>query len=272
MLERLADPETNHAQRASIGLRLALLGDDRPGVGLRPDGVPDIVWHAIPGGEVTLELEGSGTRRFEFAPFHMARYPVTWAQYRAFIEAEDGYQNPDWWQDLPGPYSNPARQRNRWDNHPVVEVNWYEALAFCRWLSTRLGYTVRLPTEWEWQQAATGGDLANAYPWGPEWEDGRANTYESQLGRVTAVGCYPQGTSAQGVEDLSGTVFEWCQNEYERPEVTELGGDRRRVVRGGSWFAVPALARAAFRARGELRYLGGDVGVRVLCSSPILEH
>jgi formylglycine-generating enzyme required for sulfatase activity len=113
-------------------------------------------------------------------------------------------------------------------------ITWIEALAYCQWLSTRLGYEVRLPTEWEWQQAATGGDPKNQYPWG-KWEEGRANTFESEIGRVTAVGLYPHGRSAQGVPDLAGNVMEWCLNRYDSPKDVRLGGRRpaggaRRLV------------------------------------------
>ena len=59
------------------------------------------------------------------------------------------------------------------DNHPAENVSWYDAVAYCRWLSKRLGYEIQLPTEWEWQQAATGGDPTNQYPWGPDWDSKR---------------------------------------------------------------------------------------------------
>jgi formylglycine-generating enzyme required for sulfatase activity len=288
MLAQLADPATTHAERAVIGLRLALLGDPqrgdgREGTGLRPDGLPDIAWHAVPGGEVSLEVTFEGgpftrlckalaTRRlFTVEPFWIARYPITWAQYRVFLEAPDGYDNAAWW-PVQGPYTNPPKPGATYPNYPATDVNWYEALAFCRWLSARLGYAVRLPTEWEWQQAATGGDPANVYPWGPEWVDERANTYESDLKGLTAVGCYPHGASPQGVEDLAGTVWEWCQNQYDRPEVIEVSGEGRRVVRGGAWYDGQVGARAGFRGRSHPGGRDDDLGFRLACSSPILER
>ncbi|MGB2679856.1 MAG: SUMF1/EgtB/PvdO family nonheme iron enzyme, partial [Candidatus Competibacter sp.] len=206
MLAALDDPATSHEERALIGVRLSLLGDPRPGVGLRADGLPEIVWREVPGGEVTLE-ENAGT--FTVEPFQIAKYPVTYRQYRAFLDADDGYHNPEWWEGLWFQVDKPGRQFNRHDNHPAENLCWLEAMAFCHWLSTKLGYEVRLPTEWEWQQAATGGDPANVYPWGPDWDGNRANTYESELNHSTAVGIYPQGASPVGTLDLSGNLWEW---------------------------------------------------------------
>ena len=113
-------------------------------------------------------------------------------------------------------------------------MSWYDAVAYCRWLSKRLGYKIELPTEWEWQQAATGGDKANACPWGRDWDSERANTSKSGLSRTTAVGLYPQGASPVGALDMSGNVEEWCLNEYGNPKNVAVSGDERRVVRGGS--------------------------------------
>ena len=143
---------------------------------------------------------------------------------------------------------------------------WVEAVAFCRWLSAKLGYEVRLPTEWEWQQAATGGDPANEYPWGP-WDSSRANTYESELQRSTAVGMYPQGISPVEALDMSGNLWEYCLNEYDNPKRIEVSGEKSRAVRGGVLGRQPRLARCAYRdVRPPLRpvhHRRFSVGVRV---------
>ena len=75
--------------------------------------------------------------------------------------------NKGWWKGLADREDEPGEQYRKQDNHPAENVSWYDAVAYCRWLSKRLGYEIRLPTEWEWQQAATGGDKANEYPVGP---------------------------------------------------------------------------------------------------------
>ena len=265
----LDDPATTHEQRAIIGVRLALLGDSRDGVGLRADGVPDIVWCEVPPGTVTLEAD-AGTFTIK-ETFSIAKYPVTYRQYRAFLEAKDGYHNPQWWQGLwvEQPPEKPGRQFNRRDNHPAENIAWLEAVPFCRWLSVKLGYEVRLPTEWEWQQAATGGNSKNKYPWGPNWDGNRANTYESELSRSVAVGMYPQGESPVGALDMSGNLWEWCLNAYDPPGNVALAGDAYRVVRGGSWNGNPLNARAAYRANFAPDDRNSLIGFRLVCASPI---
>ena len=296
MLPALDEAETSHEQRAIIGVRLSLLGDPRPGVGLREDGLPDILWCEVPAGEVTLE-ENAGT--FEVDLFYIAKYLVTWIQYRAFLEAEDGFTNPKWWRGLPFERPDkPGRQFNRRTNHPAENIAWDESVAYCRWLSDRFdaeikqrfgkGYEIRLPTEWEWQQAATGGDRTKEYPWGAQWYSGRANTIESELSRSAAVGMYPQGASSAGAMDMSGNVWEWCLNAYDDVRQTTLSGDARRVLRGGSWYNNRVFARfpcatvlcqnivSGFGRRGCLRCTAGCCAAgpgtttettRVLCTA-----
>ena len=121
----------------------------------------------------------------------------------------------------------------------------------------------------ECHDIATGGIPANEYPWGAEWDSSRANTYESNLNRSTAVGMYPHGASPVGALDLSGNVWEWCLNEYDNPKRVDLSGDARRVVRGGSWNALQVVARAAFRRFHIPAERNNLLGFRVVCSSPL---
>jgi len=247
LFARLFCSAVDHAERLDIGLYLAELGDFRPGVGVTPDGVPDIDWIDILGGRVTLkEVEES----FEVEPFKIASYPVTNRQFRAFAEAQNGYRNVEWWSDIKRSYSPDTSEWNE-GNHPRESVSWYEAVAFCRWLSQRLGYEVRLPKEWEWQQAATGGVFKNEYPWGPTWNPAYCNSDESGLKRTTAVGMYPNGASSQCVLDMAGNVSEWCLNKFNNPKANDAiridRSDDSRVIRGGSWRNAPGVLHSANR-------------------------
>lgn len=204
LIKALNDTSVSHQERLLIGQRLAELGDPRPGVGLRPDGLPDIVWIEIQGGSVKLL---GHDQVVNVQPFRIAKYPVTNAQFEAFLKAEDGFTNEEWWKDSEQWKWTP---KPTWceANAPREEVTWSHAMAFCRWLSAKIGTSIRLPTEWEWQQAATGGDPERQFPWEGENHSSRWNGDESTLQRTTAVGMYPHGATQQGVLDMAGNVRE----------------------------------------------------------------
>lgn len=257
-----------HLRRATIGDMLLEMGDTRSGVGLREDGLPDVAWCPVPAGEVVLR---DSPEPHWMERFYIARYPVTWKQYRVFLEAPDGRNDWRWWEGL---WRRPEYKREVTpiDNCPAQEVSWYDAVAYCRWLSDRLGYEVRLPFEWEWQQAATGGNSDYLYPWGRDWSANHANTRESGLRRAVAVGMYPHNESPVGAMDMSGNVLEWCQNEFRLRRGSDIprgpGEPARRVLRGGSWFLVLSFARAHFRTGDNPYYRFNSVGFRLAASAP----
>jgi formylglycine-generating enzyme required for sulfatase activity len=278
----------SHEARASAGVRLALLGDTRRGVGLRADGLQDIDWVSIEGGEVTLLIRSNpedtnsdiiNTLTRVVASFRIARYPVTIAQFQAFLADchRDGTWRlpPGFPVEFPADYP-PPKHRARYSNYPADSVNWLDAAAFCHWLSARFGFDIRLPTEYEWQHAATGGDSARIYPWGSDWdpqkEPWRANTAESGLNRSTAVGFYPLGASQAGILDMAGTVYEWCGNAFDDPDSTVFAGCKeiRPVRRGGSWDDIQDFARCADRGRRDPPYRLDGFGFRVVSSSASL--
>jgi hypothetical protein len=163
LLAELLCADTDHARRETIGMRLSEIGDPRPGVGVI-DGVPNILWCDVPAGAVEIDEHG----RFAVSAFRIAAYPVTYAQYRAFLEAKDGYRSKRWWKKLKHE-DEPGRQLRPYASYPADRVSWHDATAFCRWLSDRLGYEVRLPDEWEWQWAAQSARQGALYPWGVDW-------------------------------------------------------------------------------------------------------
>ncbi len=251
----LAEVECSHtgpSRREAIGLRLAELNDDRDGIGLSED-VPRCAWETIPGGRVVVD----GREELEVQPFLMAVFPVTRLQFCKFVEAEDGFSSMKWWSGLEkGPVDSLWMEPPV--NYPVTRVSWFDAVAFCRWLSAKCGFEVRLPDEWEWQWAAQSARSDFVYPWGSDWSEGCANTDESGIGRATAVGLYPSGQSLQRVQDLAGNTWEWCRNsflEHSRPGPVSVGS---RVIKGGSWRVNRGFARADFRldALAEDRFSG----------------
>lgn len=269
MLQLIHRIDTPHTARATIGVRLALLGDDRPGVGVK-NGLPDIVWCEVPAGQVELEKHAGS---FEVATFHIAKYPITQTQYYLFIDAADGYRNKEWWEGMPDrfkDYREPGRQVPGYGNHPAINVAWVDAMAYSRWLSRKLGKDVRLPTEWEWQQAASNNCADNIYPWGSEWDKQRCNSYESELNYTIAVGLYAQDYPEYRPLDMSGNVWEWCLNEFANPvpySKIALDNENERTIRGGSWDVSSDYVRCADRGRYRPLVRYGDLGFRLISVS-----
>ncbi|WP_374503226.1 SUMF1/EgtB/PvdO family nonheme iron enzyme [Zoogloea sp.] len=266
--------------RAQLWLTLGRLGlDDRPGVGLRPDGLPDIVWQDCEAGDF-LYGDSAETRTLKM-PFRIARYPVTHRQFQAFVDA-GGYGEDEWWAGLA---ERPEAAPAGWSepNAPRERVSWYEATAFCRWLDAQFrdegllpaGWRVSLPTEEQWERAARGTD-GREYPWEGEFRSGLANIDETfgdvgpcNLGRTSPVGIYPDGQALSGALDTVGNVWEWCRNEYKQPERCGDVGDSSRVVRGGSWVGGSDDCRAAGRLRFTPDGRNYFLGFRVCCAPPI---
>ncbi|MFN8483788.1 MAG: SUMF1/EgtB/PvdO family nonheme iron enzyme [Anaerolineae bacterium] len=288
--------------RAAAGRLVSRLGDDRPGVGVRPDGVPDIAWVFIPAGafrmgsdrETDPEAYGDETPRHpvRLDAFAISRYPITVAQFRPFVES-DGYSNAGYWTPDGRRWKADRRAPALWndptwalDNHPVVGVTWYEANAYCAWLSQRLGARVRLPSEAEWEKAARGVD-GRIYPWGDGFDANRGNVYDTQITRTSAVGIFPLPDGPWPDDnplDMCGNVWEWTRSLWgknsSQPDFTypyvpgderenELAGaDFLRVVRGGAWYYNLRHARCAYRLRCAPDYGYFDVGFRVLVAPP----
>jgi len=233
--------------------------------------------------------------------FYIARYPVTNVQFARFI-ATGGYENPDYWggeesdawrwrmeaHNVDWRGKDPVTQPEYWDDsrfgksrrgYPVVGVSWYEANAYCAWLTGQLyasrfpfhvwrggkletrnseleTLTIRLPTEEEWV-AAAGGEEEDRCPWDSDWHESRANTLEGGIGGTSPVGMYPSGKSdPYGIWDMGGNVWEWMASD-----------ERGKPWRGGSWDYNQWNARVRERSGYDPDYSHDLVGFRV-CASP----
>ena len=220
----------------------------------------------------------------ELSAYYMARYPVTVAQFRAFVE-DSGYQLKD---------SSSLRGT---DNHPVVRVSWHEAQAYCAWLTEQLRawettpepvasllhtggegtqpWQVRLPTEPEWEKAARGTD-ARLFPWGDEPHPNLANYHDTRIRTTSAVGCFPGGASPCEALDMSGNVLEWCHSlsksyPYKAGDGREDSqADGHRVLRGGAFSLIEGDVRCAFRDGGNPYGWYLSVGFRVVVAPGFL--
>jgi len=174
--------------------------------------------------------------------YWIGRYPVTVAQFRAFVAASR--HRPRDSESLNGP-----------SEHPVVNVTWHDALAYCRWLGEQTGLPVTLPSEAEWEKAARGTD-GRIYPWGDEPPDESLCNFSLNVGETTPVGRYsPRGDSPYGCADMAGNVWEWTRSiwrEYpydpeDGREDLEAGDEALRVLRGGSFSSSQRRVRCAYR-------------------------
>jgi formylglycine-generating enzyme required for sulfatase activity len=136
---------------------------------------------------------------------------------------------------------------------PVVGIGWHEARAYCAWLSVQTGQSYRLPSEVEWEAAASGNE-ARRYAWGKQFDTSHCNTFESHVRGSTPVGVFPEGETPEGLAEMTGSVWEWTSSLY-RPyhyraddgrEDAENAGDPR-VLRGGSWSSLRVSCRCAYR-------------------------
>jgi formylglycine-generating enzyme required for sulfatase activity/energy-coupling factor transporter ATP-binding protein EcfA2 len=281
---RLTGAEVPQA-RSAVGRALGLLYlDDREHIGLRPDGLPDIAWaDEIAAGKYRIGEEQQSDnppREIEIkAPYRVSKYLITQAQYLAFQNdtSEQGYRFPKWWQELAADDDDkrPAEARFQYANHPMELVNWYQAVAFCRWLTFRyqeaglleVRAVIRLPHEYEWEVAARGTD-GRFYSYQGDFDAAKGNTRETNIGQTSAVGIFPDGASPCGALDMTGNTWEWCENRYGEPDSDDMGGTDWRGLRGGAWYFLQDSARAAARSDDSPSYRFNDVGFRVVCVVP----
>ena len=268
-------------ERADAGRILSVLGDPRPGTGV-VNGLPDIVWCDVPAGEFMMgdnrgDSDEQPAHKLTLSNFRLAKYPITNAQYAVFVEATNRSAPSQWEGNTP-----PVELAN----HPVVNVTWRDAIAFCAWLSEQLGETVRLPSEAEWEKAARGDQGSRRYPWGDDEPDEDRCNFDNNIGTTTSVGLFPAGNSPYHCCDMSGNVWEWTGSlwgkdfssaEFGYPYDPTDGRENldapesvRRVLRGGAFTqlssrrALRLPLRQASGLLGRLRRFSG------VCPRPLI--
>jgi formylglycine-generating enzyme required for sulfatase activity len=194
-------------------------------------------WVFVPAGEFVMG-EDQSERRVHLGEYWIGKYPVMNSQFARFVE-ETRYQADERWRSA----FTPGKER-----HPVVNVSWHEAGAFCEWAGAALA------SEQQWEEAARGTD-GRKYPWGNQWDANRSN--QSGTG-TTPVDQYPLGVSPYGCYDMDGNVRAWCSDELKSGSA-----HRASVTRGGSWGPDVALnVSAASRLHCKPSDRNIDLGFR----------
>ncbi|MFD6637290.1 SUMF1/EgtB/PvdO family nonheme iron enzyme [Micromonospora chalcea] len=273
--------------RSTIASELSFWGDDRSGVGVNRAGYPDILWCPVPSGVYCIGLTPEQAEQVRAAGgfqvqreipslllsmplFSIARYPVTWCQFRSFLNDPDGFGSPRWWPSDAEPSATTSSDRatRRAEllafvgpgNLPVTGVSWYEANAFARWLASVTAEPVDLPSEEEWEAAAR-GKAGYLYPWGAEFDPGALNWEGAGVGHVVPVGLFQRDGKVvgEGPCDMLGNTWEWTKSIAgpvrsshfapigEAPTAGFQGEELRRIVRGGCYLNGVALLRATYR-------------------------
>lgn len=268
------------ALRVRAGTALGWVGDPRfdPSAHWLPVSTNDDPLRGfvfIPGGVFTMGTEEGNDgkrevpRRLERVPsFLMARWHVTGAQWSAFLEAT-GRRAAEW----PDFLKAASRLMNQdapsfWDRPmaPARYLRVEEMLDYCRWLSGELAagalaelgramsfrlrtshLVVRMPTEVEWEYVAKGGDASRRYPYGRIFNPDAGNGAETGIRTATPVGCFAQGRTPEGIEDLSGNVYELTLSSWYRYNGNEPTFDDASVTRGGSFASGPLNLRSTAR-------------------------
>jgi formylglycine-generating enzyme required for sulfatase activity len=185
-------------------------------------------------------------------PFYIGKFPITVAEFKAFLEVTS--------------YDFPQNLLSEFPNHPVTNVNWYDAIKYCNWL----GEDFRLPTEAEWEYAATAGYSNNVYPWGNRNWNELPELHQLFKNGPENVGIFePNGF---GIFDMGMNVHEWCADWYaadyysrspsHNPRGPENG--KRRASRGGSWRHQIKITRCAARSSIPPEFRYADYGFRIV--------
>jgi len=230
-------------------------------------------------------------QKAELPDYFIGKYEITNEEYACFINS-GGYKNPEYWTEegwnfrrqlkwtQPRTWTDRNYNGLHYERHPVCSISWFEAQAYCHWLSAKTGKPYRLPTRLEWEKAARGTD-GRIFPWGNEWKEKACNwlgdfngdyqphSESDGFARTSPVGYYEEGVSPYGCYDMAGNVMEWCADALE-PKARD--GSIYRMFRGGSFLSgKPRLLRCAWRGgtQPQIGYVyWGTMGFRVAMDAP----
>lgn len=281
------------------------------------EGIPDIMWCEIPvdchvelgtsDKDIRFLLRQDWARDYDFRRErpsreiaqdeircrYIAKYPVTIRQFVAFLEDEDGYLNPEWWDWN-------TMSREWFNNHsankaisfsslwtgqyhcytaPVTNVSFFEAAAFCNWLSAKTYQTIRLPSEAEWEYVAK--NKGTIFSWGNYFDPKVCDAFESNYYSVIPVGCFERGNTNEP-QDMNGNVWEWTTTVFELNDdmsrksredtilidssckAINTGNIPDIVVKGGSFFNMGGSLRSSNIGRDKIFESNGRQGFRVV--------
>jgi formylglycine-generating enzyme required for sulfatase activity len=230
-----------------------------------------------PAAEIGRKKDEEPVHLVNIGTFALGKTEITRGQFAAFVK-ETGYSTGNkCWSILDGKYEERSGNWQKFgysqnDQHPVVCINWHDAIAYTKWISRKTGKKYRLPTEAEWEYAAR-GETRTARYWGnsPNGACKYANAADKTAKELIKISASwsihncadgfaytaPAGrfkTNAFGLNDMLGNVWEWVEDSYHDSyqgapadgSVWE-GEGKKRVLRGGSWYDAPKYVRAAGR-------------------------
>ena len=246
-----------------------------------PWGEPD--WVSIPAGEFWMGDDKGNyddekpAHKLHLPEYQIARVPITNAQYAIYV-MDSGVKAPEHWRGGQVPAGL--------ENHPVVNVSWHDALAYCKWLGRKIDKPVSLPSEAEWEKATKGPisnpqyPISHRYPWGETWKELHCNSGELGLNETTPVGLFLNGASPYDLLDMSGNVWEWTRSEHGKsyPYKPDDGRedlirkDVSRALRGGSFNGLEDGGRCAYRYGDSPSGRSSGRGFRVMVSPPLLSQ
>ncbi|MFH7030004.1 MAG: SUMF1/EgtB/PvdO family nonheme iron enzyme [Heteroscytonema crispum UTEX LB 1556] len=232
-----------------------------------------IFWMGSPEKEEGRESHEEPQHQVTIQPFCISRFPITQEQWRAIANLTSVHRSLN---------RDPSNLKG--DNQPVEQVSWHDAIEFCARLAKITGRDYRLPSEAEWEYACRAG-TTTPFHFGETIAPNLANYDGNYTYGLGPLGQYRQQTvpvgsfavaNAFGLCDMHGNVWEWCadpwHDNYQKApcdgSVWEVGRiHNHRILRGGSWYCLPSLCRAAQRHWNEADHGGSGISFRVACSA-----